>query len=107
MSFQVSETMKRLRDALIRRRRKVMDGAFLSDLEFGPVENQQFEVTAKWESSSEIVKKGSGQHTSTYTKDNALRIGRYSHVHGRYQMTFCGFADNLIKEILRARGVVR
>jgi hypothetical protein len=28
MSFQVAETMKRLRDALIRRRRKVMDAAF-------------------------------------------------------------------------------
>jgi len=104
-SIQAQDAMKRLREALHRRKSRITDGAFLTELEFGPVEDGKFEAVAKWESGGSTVEKGPGQYTKVFNTGNSLVAGRRYTT--RYRQTFCCFADDLVKEILRARGVVK
>lgn len=93
-SFQAQKAMKELRAALVNRRKRIVDAASLMDLKFGPVEEHRFDVTAVWED---------GEHIVSFTSGNSFtKYGRHKH---SYRMTYCAFADRIIDEVLRARGV--
>jgi hypothetical protein len=92
-SFQVRQAMERLHRALFRRKKRIMDAALLTELSFGPVREQQFKVTAEWEG---------GEHTVTFNRGNSVVPNRRNLA---FRMTYCRFADRIIDEVLRARGV--
>jgi hypothetical protein len=94
----VRSALQGLRSALIDRRRRIMDATFIRGLDFDIVEDlssYNFTVKACWED---------GQFTKTYKAETAVTRGRRGY---KYRKTFCAFADDLIKDILRARGIVK
>lgn len=96
--------MKTFYNGLKARAPRIKREAYLKELEFSPLTQDQFSITARWGSSRDIVDKKSGEYTKTYNRDTVFVGGR---LNVRYKKTLCLFADDLIREILRKRGVVR
>ena len=81
--------MDGLRNELVRRKKRIMDQALLTSLEFTPVEGGQFTAVARWED---------GEYRVGITSGGSLRRGR-----SVYRMPFCRYADEVIAKILKAR----
>ena len=88
--------MNGLRDALVKRKKRIVDQALLSSLEFTPVERGSFSAVARWKN---------GEHRESYTPSNSLRRTGFKLVYSSYQMTFCRFADELVKKIVKVRKI--
>lgn len=90
-TFQERLAMDGLRNELVRRKKRIMDQALLTSLEFTPVERGQFTAVARWEG---------GECRVGVTAGGSLRRGR-----SVYRMPFCRYVDELIGKILKARRI--
>jgi hypothetical protein len=90
-----TSVLQELRQQLIKRTLRISDSALLTALHFGPVSNGRFTITATWEN---------GSFSKTYSADAVINKGPRGY---NYRKTFCSLTDDLIKDILKARGVIK
>lgn len=102
-TYQAQESLRKLRDELMLRKKRMVDAAFLEDMGFGPIENLSFTVKANWKK-NELISGDSGSYRKVFNTGNAMvrQMRGNCFVHRR---SFCGFADDIISDILRLRGV--
>lgn len=86
--------MQALLSELKRREAKIKRVAYLTAVKFSPVTDNRFSVTGYW------TLKGGGEHSMEFTPEMVfLPSGKH------LKKTPCKFADDVIREILTARGI--
>jgi hypothetical protein len=100
---QAVNALEQLRQALMDRKKRIIEEAFLVDVVFEPVQNMSFVITASW-SVDTSIDGGAGTYSKKFSRHNVLMPDRYGL---RYKKKFCAFADDIVRDILRARGVVK
>lgn len=94
----VQQGMQALLVALKEREPRIKRGAYLSALRFSSLSpDNSFSVTGYW------ILKGGGEYTKTFSPENVFSYSGTAGV--RIYRTPCRFADDVIREILTARGI--
>lgn len=91
---QLHQGMQALRRELQKREIKIKRVAYLTAVKFSPVVDNAFSVTGYW------ALNGGGEHTKVFTPAVAFTASGK-----QLSKTPCKFADDVIREILTARGI--
>lgn len=91
---QIQQGMQGLLTELKKREPKIKRVSYLTALKFSPIVDYRFSVTGYW------VMNGGGEHTVSFAPE-----GVFDSSGKRLKKTPCRFADDVIREILTARGI--
>jgi hypothetical protein len=97
---QFDQSLMQLRAALGQRAERIKRGSYATSVLFGPLSDSQFSITVQWKN-----KDGSaGTHVAVYNKNAFSMVGT---TRWKLKQSPCRFADDVIREVLMRRGVIR